>query len=155
MKITTTGFGQPAEVEVPEGDLITFPGGIAGFEEHNRFAVLREVELAPFVLLQSLRDAWTAFVAIDLSEVGQDYDLALAAADEEVLGLASRKPLVLGIVRLGEKAEDATVNALAPVVINPDRRLGRQVIRRDEGYSLAEPLFAGVESGLATACGKG
>ncbi len=154
MIVKTTCFGHLEEREVPESQLIHFPAGIIGFEDHDCYALLSEPSLEPFVLLQSLADPWLAFVAIDVEVVRPDYELRLAAADAATLHLEGERPRVLAIVTLRERPEDASVNLLAPLVIDDARRLGRQVVRNDGGYGVAEPL-AEVDHAAAAAAEAG
>jgi len=55
---------------------------------------------------------------------------------------APDEALVLMIVTLGEKPEDATANLLGPVVINTRTREGLQVVLPEAGYSTKVPLLA-------------
>lgn len=154
MLVQTTCFGQLEELEVPESQLIRLPQGIIGFEDHEWFAVLSEPALEPFVLLQSLSDPWLAFVAIDVELVRPDYDLCVPAAEDAAWRPEAARPRVLGIVTLRERPEDTTVNLLAPVVIDVAGRLGRQVVRNDGSYGVAEPLLAAdYGAGAAAAAG--
>jgi flagellar assembly factor FliW len=46
------------------------------------------------------------------------------------------------VATIPEDAEKATVNLMAPIVINEAGRYGKQVILPESGYSVRHPLFA-------------
>jgi flagellar assembly factor FliW len=151
MKLQTTRHGHIEEQTVAPQDVIGFPRGPIGFEEHCQFALLGDPGQRPFYLLQSLLDPWTAFVVVDISSLWSTYRLSTPLPEGEA-PQSGEEQLVLGIVTLGTDAEDATTNLLAPIVINLTKRVGRQVVQCDGCYSLAEPLFAS-SSSLAPAAG--
>ena len=51
--------------------------------------------------------------------------------------------LVYCVVGFGRQPKDATINLLAPVVLNPGARRGRQVVLEESGYAVTAPLGVG------------
>jgi flagellar assembly factor FliW len=127
--------------DIPE---LHFRAGLPGFPESRRFALVRwGANEGPYSVLVDLDDTDIRFlvappalffpqyeIELDDRSVGQ---LALGAADEA---------LVLMIVTLGEKPEDATANLLGPIVINTSTREGIQVVLPEAGWSTKVPLLA-------------
>lgn len=125
---------QIGAVEVPEGKVITFPEGIYGFEEKRRFALLAQDEDAPWCFVQALDEPDLSFVAMRPAAFFSDYEPEVPPGDRRALGLSPVQPaLLLCLVSLLPEGRVA-VNTRAPLVINPERRLGRQVILPDERY---------------------
>jgi flagellar assembly factor FliW len=112
-------------------DMIRFPQGLPGFEQLRDFLLVTREECDPFVFLTSLERPEVALPLIPL---------ALAAAGLTTLAdsLAPLRQQAEGttvhyaVVSIGMGASDVIVNLRAPVVVNLDNRLGRQVILPDE-----------------------
>ena len=86
MKIQTVHFG---ERDIDEGSVITLIGGLPGFSEKNRFALLPE-ELDPpvFYFLQSIDDPDLAFTVSFSQKFGISYsDTLLSVSEMQALGL--------------------------------------------------------------------
>ncbi len=137
---TTVGEGSlgagvgPAGVE--PASIIAFPDGIPGFESCHEFVLVEAPDVAPLRCLQSVSGPGTCFLAIDPTAVLADYRCSLGPADRAKLDAPDGTPLVwLALVMVG--ADDAvSVNLRAPVVINPARMIGRQVVPNDTIYPL-------------------
>ena len=124
----------------PADAVITFPQGLPGFEDCRQFVLLSSSELAPLHCLQGASGPPVSFVAIDPRWVVPDYRCELGEADRARLGDTGSGPLVwLALVTLGEN-EAATVNLRAPVVIDPGRMRGCQLVPHDSPYPLRHPL---------------
>lgn len=131
-----TQFG---DFDADPRDILDFPEGIPGFEHCRRFAVLSSVAMAPLQCLHAVGgDA--SFLAIDPRLVMPDYrctlergDLARLDADENTL------LLWLSLVTVDEE-NNASVNLRAPIVINPGRMRGRQVVIDEAAYPFRYPL---------------
>ncbi len=117
--------------EVSEGDVVTFPRGIPGFEQRRRFVLLSNESLAPLRCLQAV-DGGDAFLAVDPRAVLPDYECALGSDQRTQLDAEAETPLVwLVLVSLG--GEDVpTANLRAPVVINPVSMLGGQFVINED-----------------------
>jgi flagellar assembly factor FliW len=137
-EIATKYFGS---IEYQPGAPIRFPSGLPGFEEELEFLVLEPPASAPMMYLQSLRRPNLCFLALPMQVVAPDYPLATTKEDVDALGLApDRQPgtgediCCLAIIVVTENGH-ISANLLAPIVINPVRRLGLQAIRTDSIYS--------------------
>lgn len=127
-----TAFGT---FEVGAEDIVTFPAGLPGFEECHRFVVLSARELEPFKCLQSVDGPTASFLAVDPRRALADYRCVLSDMDRSRLGEPDESRLVwLAIVTV--QAEQTFVNLRAPVVVNPDRMLGFQLMPSNSLYPL-------------------
>ncbi len=132
----------PEKNEFGQEDIITFPNGIQGFEELTRFVLTGEQETYPSLSLQSVDDPWVSFTVIDPFLFFADYSVEIPDIDKEILGLNDTdSPVILSIVFVPEDPSAMTANLLAPIVINPRNRVGRQVILQNTNYSVRQPIL--------------
>jgi flagellar assembly factor FliW len=144
MFVRTARLGQVETLEVPEDARLSFPAGLPGFEDYTAFALVEDEYYAPFCWLQALDDPYVSFLVVPPTSVVPEYDLGLADEDQEGLRLEGGvEPRLYCIVTVPQDVEALTANLKAPVVINPARRRGKQIIRTDERYSLREPVMHG------------
>jgi flagellar assembly factor FliW len=139
MVIPTTRFGP---IEVQADDVIRFPEGLLGFEECRDWVLLAEAENDAVVWLQSVDRADVALAVVSPRRFVPKYRMRVARRELEPLQLDQiGRAQVLVIVGRTERC--LTLNLKAPIVINLDRRLGRQVITNGE-LSVRHPLGAGL-----------
>lgn len=126
--------------EVDPADCIDFPLGLPGFERNRRFAVVTGADLAPFQCLQAVDGEPVSLLVIDPRLVLADYRCVLSQTDLGRLEATSETVLLwLAVVTL-EESGAASVNLRAPIVINPERMLGYQVMPHNSLYPLRHPL---------------
>ena len=132
------------KIEIDERQIIEFPRGILGFEDHHQFALLDSAQ-PPFYWLQSLKDPETAFVLISPDVFRSDFSLSLVPGELGKIGVEEDGEgelyssgdgeiadlLVFAIVTLGSEKDSMTANLQGPVIINPRQRLGMQGIQSD------------------------
>lgn len=129
----------PALAPVEAAGVITFTHGLPGFERCRRFVIMTGAAIDPFVWLNGLDDAQPSFLAVDPTLVAPEYALPLSVADRRRLDASEGEPLLwLALVKVDEA--EATVNLRAPVVVNPRRMLGLQIVAADSPYPSAHPL---------------
>lgn len=135
MQIDTGHFGK---LEIREDDIITFPEGIPGFEELRRFTLLSMgEELSNFFWLQSIDKPEICFVVADPFVIYNGYEVNIEDEDLELLGITGPETvLTLVIAVIPEKPEDIRVNLKAPIVINVEKKLGKQVLQQDESLPI-------------------
>lgn len=125
---------------------IHFPRGLPGFEDQDRFVLIEKEALAPIVLLQSVAQPDLRFLTVSVWVADPGYQIGITEEDLKTLDL-QRQPqpgegvLCLAILSAIE-GESFTANLLAPVVINPQTRVGVQAVRSDARYSHRFPLGA-------------
>ena len=140
--VRTTRSGELETVQVPDDAVLTFPEGLPGFEGHTSFVLIEDDRLAPFRWLQAAEDPRVGFLVIEPSAFIADYGFELDDQDAERLGLDDAvEPRVLCILAVPGDVRAMTANLRAPLVINPRRRLAKQVILSDDSYPLRHPVF--------------
>ncbi len=137
MKTNTKYFGQ---VEYGEGDVYTFPEGLYGFEDENRFLLLPFSAEQTLFSLQSLKTPGLSFVAVDPFSVKPDYAPELQPEELEKLGVSDSHELyIYTLCVVKDPVGSSTLNLRCPIAINDDR-LAMQVILEDKRYGMRHLL---------------
>lgn len=133
----------------PPGELFHFPSGLPGFEQHHDFIVSHRPGLDPLVFLDSSHGQGPGFIAVPVQVLDPLYSLRLDEAAAAELHLPAGAQAVAGAPFLAfalltfVAGEPPTANLFAPVVLNPVKGLGAQVLQIDSGYSVVHPVREG------------
>lgn len=140
MKINSSFLG---EVEINEEDILFFEQGLMGLEEYKKFVLISlDVDL-PLVLLQSIECAEISFILAFPYAFKTDYHFDLTEDDKEQLQIEKEEDVVAYvIITFKESFEKSTLNLLAPVVMNINKKLGKQIVLYDKDYPLRYPVPA-------------
>lgn len=126
-------------LEVDEGQIYHFPKGIPGFEEEKRFALISNQD-EPFQYLQSLQETYLSFLIADPFLFYPDYEFELPDPDSKELKIEDEM-LIRCMITLKDPVETSTMNLLAPLVLNPKRQLGKQIVLHASAYSTKQKLW--------------
>ena len=129
-----------AETRLPE---LHFTGGLAGFPDSERFALVEVPDAAPLYLLSSLDEPGVEFVVVPPAVFFPDY--APVVDDESVARLSLDDPadaLLLVVLTVGEEVTASTANLLAPIVVNSSTHQAAQVVLQED-WPLRAPLRQG------------
>lgn len=146
LMIETSSWG---EIEVQEDQITQFHRGIPGFEEETAFAIV-PYENSPFHMMQSVKEPGLSFLLADPFLFEPQYEFELPQHETAELKI-QREVSVFCIVTLQDSLIDSSINLLAPIVVNPDNRQGKQIVLHDTVYaprhklselSAAKQLFA-------------
>ncbi len=141
MQVMTNRFDVEETVEVAENQIYEFALGLAGFEDHHRFALISE-EDSPIEWLQSLDDAQVSFSLLEPFLFYPEYGFELSDADAQALGLRGpEEALVRCVLTVRETPEETTANLMAPIVLNQRGCVGRQVLLQGTDMPLRYPVF--------------
>lgn len=130
MKLETRAWG---EIQVKPESIYQFAKGIPGFEEEQQFALIEMEESSPFSYLQSLAQENVAFMVVDPFVFIPDYEFELSEEDKTELNI-TEQVWVRCIVTIQRDVRHSTINLLAPIVLNPVTRTGKQLILHQSGY---------------------
>ena len=133
---------QPLTDDVRDGlarNAVSFPDGIPGFEACRRFVFLSADSLAPLQRIESIEGPPAAFLGIDPRLVLESYRGSLSATDLRALE-ADADTTLLWFAIISESEGVLYANLRAPIVINPQRMVGRQVLPDDGLYPIRHPL---------------
>lgn len=128
MQIETSRFG-PVQIEAD--DILLFPHGLIGFEDCRHWVLLGDAENEALGWLQSVPKAEVALPVLSPRRFVPGYQVRVVRGQLAPLELAQFDQAFLLCVVSREDSE-LTVNLKAPIIVNLDRRLGRQVITSDE-----------------------
>jgi len=152
MILQTRYFG---EIDVREDEILNFRNGLPGFDDIKKYVLIyNEEEGSPFKWLQGVEGTKPAFVIIDPFAVKKDYEINLN--DEVIKELDIKEAgevAVYCIVVVPDDISKMTMNLQAPLIINIDKKLGRQLILDTDRYGvrhfILEELQGREESGNA------
>jgi len=123
MQIHTSRFGP---VEIEPGDVIHFAGGLPGLNGGSEWVLLGDSENECLGWLQSVTNTETALAVVSPRRFISDYQARIARSDLAALGLSDpQQAHVLVVVSVSDRV---TLNLKAPLIINFEQRIGRQVI---------------------------
>jgi flagellar assembly factor FliW len=141
MHIHTVNFG---DLTIPDEKVIEFKEGLPGFPRVHRFTILEFEDLKPFQYLQALDDPPIALFVINPFLIDPAYRFQISTTDmEDVFATRTEDLVIYAVATIPEDPQRATINLMAPIVINDDRRCGKQVILHESDYSVRHPLFNG------------
>ena len=143
-KLTTHHFG---EIEYDPTRIITFPHGIPGFPDSTQYLLMSENDDEDtYFWLQSIEDGNVAFTLMNVYKVLPDYDPHVDEEELAELGDVSDSPLeIYNIVVIPEYVRQMRVNLRAPIVINNNTGLGKQVICANDDYPIRYMIFEELE----------
>jgi len=138
MEINTTT--QPKQVAAEKTE-ISLPSGLIGLPELTRFELIADPEICPLVILRNLGEEEIDFLAVDPSVVLPQYNMVVPDADAEELGLtpSGMAPLILNIAIVSStEPKKVTTNLTAPILINRETGIGKQVLLENADIYSAE-----------------
>ena len=128
MEISTTRFGK---VTIDAEDILLFPHGLLGYEDNQHWVLLADAENPAVGWLQSVSRPGLAMAVVSPRRFVDGYQLRVDRAELTGLQLGSEDRAYV-LTLLSNHEGSLTTNLRAPVVINLQRRLGRQVVTSDE-----------------------
>ena len=117
VKINTAKFG---ELEINKETIFDFISPIIGFNDLKQYTIVDYKPDSPFKWLQSMEDMELAFPVTLCSFFGIDYQFDIPDEEAQKLGIESGDDVfVCNIANIpSSNPQGATINMLAPVVIN-------------------------------------
>ncbi len=128
MRIRTTRFGW---VDIESTDILTFPSGVLGLESSRHWVLLSDAENDALGWLQSTDRPEVALAVVSPRRFVSDYQFRVFRSELVPLELARAQDAQV-LVIVSRQENDLTINLKAPLVINLERRLGRQVVANGE-----------------------
>lgn len=130
------------EIEYTEKNIITFPKGIPGFENLNKYILVDLEGYEPFRLLQSLEDEHIGMIVVSPYEFFEKYEVRLSDETLSVLDIKSKEDVfIVTTVTLNSDPKKITTNLQGPIVINNSKNLGEQIILDNCKYKVKELLI--------------
>ncbi|MDR3303242.1 MAG: flagellar assembly protein FliW [Treponema sp.] len=143
MKIASKPYGL---IEVDERQMLTFPHGLLGFEDHKDY-VLMDAERQPFYWLQSTELESLAFILINPFVFRADYEVNLDDEEFQEIGIDDpQQALIFSIVTIPPAGGLVTANLQGPLIINRETRIGKQVILQDSRWNIRHDIIAEMQA---------
>lgn len=144
MKVKTAHYG---EIEADESRVIEIKGGILGFEDQTKFIMIEDNERLPFIWLQSLDRETTAFFVINPFLVVPRYVPEISDNDGQILELdGPEQAMVMTIATVRLDPFRISINLRAPLIINPEKRIARQIVLGNPQWQIQHFLGESVEA---------
>ncbi|HKM35312.1 MAG TPA: flagellar assembly protein FliW [Lachnospiraceae bacterium] len=148
MKVNTKIFG---EVDIEDNKIVEFTGGIVGFPELTKFALIFDEEKGADVSirwLQSMQEPGFAMPIMDPLLVKNDYNPEI---EDELLkdmgDLSEDNLLVLVTVTVPADLTQMSVNLRGPIIINSETRKACQIIIEGDAYHVKFPIYEILKAG--------
>lgn len=139
------------ELEVPRDVVMHFPTPMWGFPGTSEYALLPAAREGLW-WLQSVTDGGVTFLLADPFVLDPSYGVDLGDTEKATLRIEQPSD-ALGLVMLTlptDGQDGATANFRAPLVFNVARRVGMQVVSRDDAHQLRQPVSLDVFPPQAT-----
>jgi len=122
--------------------VIRFSEGLIGCAERREFVLVENHNILPFRLLEDATSMQVSFVVLDPRVRIPDYFKQIPAREWQSVGISDpTKGFALVVVNMGIDPKDSTANFQAPLLINYERMIGRQVILSDALFCLRQSIF--------------
>ena len=128
MQVNTSRFGL---VEIVPEDILLFSRGLIGLESHRHWVLLADTRHSGVAWLQSLTEPAVALPMVSPRRFVPNYRVLIQRNQLTPLELAVLDEAFV-LVPVGRNEDGLTLNLRAPVIVNLNRRIGRQVITGDE-----------------------
>jgi flagellar assembly factor FliW len=140
-----TRFGT---IQYTEEELMIIPSGLVGFGSLHHFVVVSHRDDSPFKWLQSVEEPALAFLVTNPWTYEETYQPVLSDEDAESLGLdGSTEYSVWTTVNVRDRdISQMTLNLAAPIIVNTEKRVGKQVVLEGQAYNMRHRVFREVES---------
>ena len=140
MKILSEKLG---EIEIDENSIIHFVSPIIGFNDINQYVIVKLNQNDKFSWLQACNDKSVTFPITVPQAFDIDYTFEIDDNNQKLLNLeGSDDILTFNIVNIPlNRPDDATINLLAPVVINIKQNIGAQLILSGSNHLPNKRLF--------------
>ncbi len=138
MLLKTERFG---EIEIDKNNIIRFPQGILGFPNVKRYTFISEEDNDVFLWLQGIEED-VAFIITNPLFFKPDYKIELP--EEEIKELEAKKIediTIFTIVTVPADPQFTSINLQGPLLINPHKNIGKQVVLLNEEYPLKYFIF--------------
>ncbi|MEK4023902.1 flagellar assembly protein FliW [Mammaliicoccus sciuri] len=141
MQIQTKFHGS---VHIEPTETWHFPKGLPGFEEETEFALLPIEGNTAFQVLQSTKNANTAFIVANPYTIVDNYSFEIDEPTIDLLEITKPEDImVLGILSMKQPFEQSTINLQAPLIFQLHNKTAKQMILSDNHFEVRHPIGKG------------
>ena len=130
------------ELRFTDEEILYALKGILGFSRYEKYVIIEREEDFPFQWLHSIEDPGLALVLTDPFLFFPDYRIEPDQKDLEELQVKDQKELIIYVIVTVPSDPDLTsANLMAPLVINPKKRIAKQLVLPRSPYTIKHYLF--------------
>lgn len=128
MNVDTNYHGQ---MEIQEEDIVTVVGGMLGYEDMEKFIIIKEEDV--FVEFLQCIDEKIAFAVMDPFLVKEDYSFDIPNNVTDALDIKNPEDVVIKTVVIipNDDVTKIRTNLQAPIVFNKQNNKGMQIVLDD------------------------
>jgi flagellar assembly factor FliW len=142
MKKYTIQAPKIGQIEFENEDILTMSSPMLGFPKLKRFLLISTEQTFPFYWLQSVDNPEVSFLMLEASLFFNDYAPKLSEKDLQSVKCEDKSKLrTFAIVVVPKNPKDSTANLKAPIIINEEKMLAKQIILDDDKYSIKTKIF--------------
>ena len=124
--------------------VITTPDGLPGFDDLRSWVLERSDGDAVFALLRSVDRPGVGLLVAEPWELAPGYAPDLPDAEMVAIGAHSPDDVAVFVVaRIDVQSRHAFLNLAAPIVVNADKGVARQMILDRQGWPMRHPVALG------------
>ena len=140
MQINSQRFGV---VDLEDDAVLSFPSGIIGFPREQAFALIPHQGSNYLAWLQSVHNPALAFPVVSAHFYGETYPDVSVVGPAHAAGVrGTATDFAVLVVLCAPIGQPATVNLMAPIVVNSTTRTGGQIILEGSRFSTREVFVA-------------
>ncbi len=129
-------------VEYSPEEVIHFPQGLLGFEKKKHYILVEREEYYPFVWMISVDDPMTSFIVVNPLIFHPEYNPNISKRELNELQIDHPQSLLMYvIVTLNRDPLQTTANLCGPILINVEKKIGKQLVLLDDSYSTKHPIL--------------
>lgn len=140
MNIKTSRFG---DISIDDDLIFDFVEPIVGYDDLRKYVLIEHSQDSAFRWLQSVESPDLAFPVTSPAFFDIEYQFEIPTEKAEKISLTSVESLIsLNIVTIpAGQPKKATINLLAPIIINAANKQGMQLILSNSNYPVKQSLF--------------
>jgi flagellar assembly factor FliW len=120
---------------------ITFPNGLVGIPEWKNFSISQTMDMLPIALLNCKDAGDLSLIVANPGTWYPQYVFEVSDEDLAVVKASSVDNLVtLAIINVDSDPFNVTANLVSPILLNPDKNLGVQIVLHKSQYLVNQPL---------------
>lgn len=125
-----------------ESTVYVFENGIPGFEHLQQFAFSEIEGELPMKLMKSVEDEEISLLIVSPFFIYPEYEWELSESSKQELFIHTEADIeIWSIITIPSEPMQATINLMAPLVLNKNKKIGKQLILHENHFSSRAPLI--------------
>ncbi len=130
------------QIEYESEDVLTMASPMLGFPKLKKFLLISTEQTYPFYWFQSVENPDVSFLMLETVLFFNDYKPEISKKDINAVKCKNKSDLrIFAIVVVPKNPKDSTANLKAPIIINEEKMLAKQVILDEDKFSIKTKIF--------------